>query len=103
MYHFFGFCPESINIINCLLGSLIPILIYYFSKNIFNLKAAKLSALLTMFFPSLFCLSLIAFKDIPLIFLFILYIFSLSRWCTQRKIIFFFFNIFFIKLLFFFS
>lgn len=59
----FGYSPVSSRFMNCFLGSLVVILVYSIVKNIFNEKPARLAAILTAFFPSLFLWSTTNLKE----------------------------------------
>lgn len=70
VYYFTGKSPLSLIFINCLAGSLTVIFIYYTTKQLCNNdKAAKISAILTAFWPSLFSWSIQNLKEPLSIFL----------------------------------
>jgi hypothetical protein len=68
-YFLFGYSPWSVKLVNCLLGALSGIFIYYIAKEVFGEKVAKLSAIFVIFFPSLFLWSITNLKDASFIFL----------------------------------
>jgi hypothetical protein len=53
----------SDKLINCLIGTLTGIVIFYIAKEIFNKKAAKIVSILVVFFPSLFFWSMTNVRD----------------------------------------
>jgi len=68
IYALIGFCPVVINLINCFVGALIPIITYYIAIELFSEKKAQVAAVLTTLFPVLFFISLVSLKDIIIIF-----------------------------------
>ncbi len=69
VYYFTGKSPVSVIFINCLASSLTVIFIYYITRQLCNEKAAKISAILTAFWPSLFAWSIQNLKEPLSIFL----------------------------------
>ena len=69
VYYFTGKNPLSLIFINCLASSLTVIFIYHITKQLYNEKAAKISAILTAFWPSLFTWSIQNLKEPLSIFL----------------------------------
>lgn len=69
VYYFTGKSPVSVIFINCLASSLTVIFIYYITKQLYNEKAAKISAVMTAFWPSLFIWSTQNLKESLSIFL----------------------------------
>ena len=69
VYYFTDKSPLSVIFINCLASSLTIIFIYYIVKQLYNEKAAKISAVLTAFWPSLFMWSIQNLKEPLAIFL----------------------------------
>ncbi len=76
VYYFTDKSPLSLIFINCLVSSLTAILIYYITKQLYNIKAAKISAILTAFWPSLFIWSVQNLKEPLSIFLMALIIWA---------------------------
>jgi len=69
IYYFTGKSPITLIFINCLAGSSTVILTFYITKQIYNERAAKISAILTAFWPSLFMWSIQNLKEPLSIFL----------------------------------
>jgi len=69
VYFFTGKSPLSVIFINCLAGSLAVVFIYFITKQIKDIRAAKIAALLTAFWPSTFMWSIQNFKEPISIFL----------------------------------
>jgi len=69
VYYYTGKSPLSVIFINCLASSVTVIFIYYITKRLYNEKAAKISAILTAFWPSLFTWSIQNLKEPLSIFL----------------------------------
>jgi len=93
-FYLFGYSPISSRLINCLLGSVTVILIYYIVKNIFGPKPARLSAILTAFFPSMFLWSITNLKDTSFIFIVYLMIWSIIKFRISKKYYYIFIAIF---------
>ena len=85
-YYFFGFAQLSAKFINCLIGVLSAILVYFITKDVFNKTAAKIAAILAMFFPSIFLWSLTNLKESPMMFLLCLTIFASIRFNKYRRL-----------------
>jgi hypothetical protein len=79
VYFFTGKSPFSLIFINCIAGSVTAILIYYITKQLYNEKAAKISAILTAFWPSLFTWSIQNLKELLSILLIAILIMSLVQ------------------------
>ncbi len=92
--YLFGFSPVSSAIMNCLFGSLIPVVCYYVCRQVFSLNVSRISALLMAFFPSLLLWSITNLKDASLILvilcIFWLFIKLTSYPYVRQKIILFF-------------
>lgn len=82
----FGYSPISSRFINCFLGSLTIILVYSIVKNIFNEKPARLAAVLTAFFPSLFLWSITNLKETSMTFMACLMFWSLVKFQREKRI-----------------
>jgi len=89
IYSFIGYSPLLIELINCLIGSLLAIVCYQMANTIFDKKVALYSATLAIIYPSLFFLSIITLKDIPIIFTFTLSALLLLR-CHQKNSVIYF-------------
>lgn len=85
VYYFFGPLKFSPRILNCLMGVGAGIIIYFIVKNIFGKKTAKLSALLTVFTPSLFLWSITFLKDISFIFIGCIILWSFLRFQKTKR------------------
>jgi len=79
VYYFTGKSQLSLIFINCLVSSLIAIFIYRITKQLYNEKAAKISAILTAFWPSLFTWSIQNLKEPLIIFLTVLLIWAIVQ------------------------
>lgn len=79
LFYFFGFSYLTAKMFNVLFGALTAIFIYFISKEIFNRKIAKLSAVLVAFFPSLILWSVVNLKDSLVILLI-----SVILWATVK-------------------
>jgi 4-amino-4-deoxy-L-arabinose transferase-like glycosyltransferase len=86
LFHYlFGFSPISVKFINSFLGALSAIFIYSMTLEIFNKRVAKLSAILIMFFPSMFLWSITNLKDTSFIFISIIMIWAYVRWYKTKQ------------------
>lgn len=85
-YYVFGFSPISSKLINCLLGVLSGFFIYFAVKEAFSKKAANLSAVMVVFFPSIFLWSINNLKDIYLIFALTLMIWAFVKFQKTKKL-----------------
>ncbi len=83
-YSLFGYSPLVAKFINCLLGTASGILIFYITKDIFNAKIAKLSAIFVVFSPSLIRWSIDTLKDPLVIFLIILFFWILKKFQEKK-------------------
>ncbi len=81
----FGYSPVSSRFINCFLGVLNAILVYYIASYIFDKKTARLAAVLTAFFPSLFLWSITNLKDTSFAFAIYLMIWSFIKFQKTKK------------------
>lgn len=91
VYYFFGPLKFSARLLNCLMGVGSGIFIYYIVKDIFGKKCAKLSAILTVFIPSLFLWSITFLKDIPFIFISCIILWSFLRFQKTKRMLFLYF------------
>lgn len=82
----FGYSPISSRFINCFLGIMIAITVYFIAKNIFGERPARLSAILTAFFPSLFLWSITNLKDTSLLLFVYIMLWSLIKFQKNKKI-----------------
>lgn len=89
-YYFFGPLKFSSRLINCLMGVGASIFIFYIVKDIFGKGPAKLSAILTVFTPSLFLWSIAFLKDIPFIFLGCIMLWSFLRFQKTKRVLYLF-------------
>lgn len=94
VYYFTGKSPFSVIFVNCLASSLTIIAIYYLTEQLYNKKAAKISAILTAFWPSLFMWSIQNLKESLCIFLIAMLIWPM----VQLKVKFRFYLVFLIIL-----
>ncbi len=85
VFHFFGPLKFSPRLINCLIGVGAGIFIYYIVKDIYGKRTAKLSAILTVFTPSLFLWSLGFLKDIPFVFIGCAILWSFVRFQKTKR------------------
>lgn len=69
VYFFTGTSPLSLVFINCMASSLTILFIYGITKQVYNEKAAKITAILTAFWPSIFMWSIQNLKESLSIFL----------------------------------
>ena len=83
-YYLFGVVPFLGKCLNSLFGVLTGVIVYFISKESFNIKTAKLSAILTLFFPTLFLWSIVNLKDTILIFLLTLFLYCCISISTKR-------------------
>lgn len=90
VYYFFGPLKFSSRLINCLMGVGAGIFIYYIVKDILGKRTAKLSAILTVFTPSLFLWSIALLKDIPFIFIGCTILWSFLRFQKTKKALYLF-------------
>jgi len=79
VYFFTSKSPVSLIFINCLVSSLTVIFIYYITKQLYNEKAAKIAAVLTAFWPSLFIWSIQNLKEPLSIFLLVVLIWAILQ------------------------
>ena len=79
VYFFTGKSPISLIFINCLVSSLTVIFIYYITKQLYNERAAKISAILTAFWPSLLTWSIQNLKEPLSIFLVVILIWAVLQ------------------------
>ena len=75
----FGWSPVSSRFINCFLGIITALLVYFTVKNSFGKRPARLSAAMAAFFPSLFLWSATNLKDTAFIFSFYLMIWAIIK------------------------
>lgn len=84
-FSIFGYSPVSASFINCFLGSLIAIVVYSIVKNIFNESPARLAAVLTVFFPSMFLWSITNLKETTVILCGCLLLWSLVMFQKTKR------------------
>jgi len=94
VYFFTGKSPLSVIFINCIASSLTIVFIYYITRQLYSEKAAKISAILTAFWPSLFVWSIQNLKEPLSIFLITILIWAI----LQLKIKFRFYLLFIVIL-----
>lgn len=82
----FGFSPTSSKFINCFLGSFNGIVTYAITSHIFDKKAAKISAVLVTFFPSLFLWSVSNLKDIPFLTMTLASFYIFMKYLKKRNV-----------------
>lgn len=68
-YCFFGYSPFSATLLNCTISVLTGITLYFIAKEASDLKTARITAVLCIFFPSLVLWSINNLKDSLYIFL----------------------------------
>ena len=86
IYYYFGYCPELISLVNCLMGTAVAFVCYFISLELFDTHTeARMGVLLVLFFPLLFILSLAPLKDIFLIFFNCLIIINIIKWTKTQK------------------
>ena len=85
-YHYvFGFSPYSVLLLNGLIGTFGGLLVYLFSRHLFDRSTARLAGLLAMFWPSLMFWSLTNLKDPSVILAILVFCWALSSWFKYRK------------------
>ncbi len=82
----FGYSPIASRFINCFFGVAIAILIYLIAKEIFGQKTARISAVMTAFFPSLILWSITNLKEPSFIFGIYLMILGVIMLRSTKKI-----------------
>ena len=85
VYFFTGKSPMSVIFINCLAGSLAVIFIYYITKQMCSIKAAKIAAILTAFWPSIFMWSIQNLKESSSIFLIVFLMWAMLNLKTRFR------------------
>jgi len=85
LYYLFGYAPMLGKCINGLFGVLTGIVVYFMSNELFGIKTARLSCILTMFFPTLFLWSISNLRDMALIFLLTLFLYSYVMFLKIRR------------------
>ncbi len=85
VYFFTGKSPLSVIFINCLAGSLAVIFIYYITKQMCSIKAAKIAAILTAFWPSTFMWSIQNLKEPISIFLIVFLMWAVLNLKTRFR------------------
>lgn len=83
----FGYGPISSRFINCFLGALTAVVIYFMVRRIFGRGPAKISAVLAAFFPSLFLWSVTNLKETSYIFFVYLMLLAAVKFKESRKVI----------------
>ncbi|GEM_PF-2257525 len=84
-YHLFGFSPCAVKLINCLLGALIAVLVFWVGQRCFSIQPARWAGILTAFFPSLVLWSTTNLKEVPLTFFTLLILFLYIRFTETRN------------------
>lgn len=84
-HHIFGFSPTSSKLINCFLGAFNGVIAYGIGYHLSGKQSAKIFAVLTVAFPSLFFWSISNLKDVPFITLTLLTIYSLILFKKKPK------------------
>lgn len=84
-YSLLGYSPVSSQLLNCLLGALIAVVIYAIVKNIFAGRPARLAAVMAAFFPSLFLWSVSNLKEPATILLACILLWSMIKYNITRK------------------
>lgn len=90
VYYFFGPLKFSPRLLNCLMGVGASIFIYYIVKDIFGKRPAKLSALLTVFTPSLILWSITFLKDVSFIFIGCIILWGFLRFQKTKRALYLF-------------
>jgi len=85
VYFFTGKSPVSVIFINCLAGSLAFIFIYYITKQMCSIKAARMAAILTAFWPSTFIWSIQNLKEPISIFLIVFLMWAMLNLKTRFR------------------
>jgi hypothetical protein len=85
-FRMFGYSPIASRFINSFFGSLTIILVYSITKNIFNERPARLAAILTAIFPSVFLWSITNLKETSMMFAAFLTIWSLVKFQKKKSI-----------------
>ena len=85
VYFFTGKSPLFITFINSLASSSTAIFIYYIALQLYNEKAARISAVLTAFWPSLFIWSIQDLKEPLSIFLIVVLIWAILQLKTRFR------------------
>jgi 4-amino-4-deoxy-L-arabinose transferase-like glycosyltransferase len=86
IYYFFGALKFSGRFINFFMAAGSAIFIYYITKDIFGRRTARLSAMLTIFVPSMFLWSLTFLKDIPFIFTTCATLWCFLKWQKTKRL-----------------
>ena len=81
----FGWSPFTSRFINCFFGSLTVLVVYSIAKNVYGAKIARLSAVLTAFFPSIFLWSTVNLKEPLFIFLICLMLWAIVMFAKSGK------------------
>ncbi len=84
-FNIFGYSPISSRFINCLLGALTIIPVYSMTKIMFSERPARLAAVLTAFFPSVFLWSMTNLKETSLMFTTYLMLWSLLEFQRSKN------------------
>lgn len=84
-YSLFGFSPISVTFLNCIFSVSTGIIYYSIAKELFGVKAAKITAVLIIFFPSLILWSITNLKDSLFIFLTGLILWSFMQIAIYKK------------------
>jgi hypothetical protein len=99
IYWLFGFVPLVPAFLNCLIGPLSALFIFYLCRAIFDRKSAVAASLLAMFFPSIMLWASINLKDALTAFCIIMVLWKTLQLQRQFTVSNFLFLVFFITLL----
>lgn len=85
IYYLLGKSLLAAKMMNVAFGALLAIVGYALGREIFDLRAARITAVLTAFFPSLLAWSVINLKDIMVVLLTATAIFGLLRYARRHR------------------
>ena len=83
-YYLFGFSPWAVKLINCILGALTAVLVFWVAQRCFSTRPARWAGILTALFPSLVLWSTTNLKEVPLTF-FTFFILFLTIQLTEAR------------------
>ena len=92
-YFLYGYTPLLPKLLNVVIGSCLGIIGYFLTREIFNIKTARLAAILISFFPTMLLWSILNLKDTAFIFLSMISIFALVRFYKTKSYYYFFFTL----------
>jgi hypothetical protein len=84
--YLFGYSPIASVFLNCIMGSLLGIVVYLIANDIFGISTARIAAVLVNFFPTFILWSIANLKDIPLILSIMIMLFCYFRVFFQKKL-----------------